>query len=65
MKKKAHIYAADTAGIAALQKATQLAGVLGEGICDLQARLPGQLRAKGQAPTNKEHQRTAPEISES
>lgn len=65
MKKKPHIYAADTAGIAALQKATQLAGILGEGICDLQARLPGQLDAKGQAAASEEHQRTTSEISES
>ena len=42
--------------MAVLQKAAQLAGVLREGICDLQARLLGQLHAKGQAAANKGHQ---------
>lgn len=43
-------------GIAVLQNTAQLAAVLGESICDLQARLPGQLHAKGQAAANKGHQ---------
>lgn len=34
-------------GIARLQKAAQLAEVLREGVCDLEARLPDQLHVKG------------------
>lgn len=55
-KEKKHVYAVDTVGIAVLQKTPQLAGVLRAGICDLQARLPGQLHAKGQAAASKGHQ---------
>lgn len=43
-------------GMAVLQKDTQLAGVLREDISDLQARLPCQLHAKGNAAANKSHQ---------